>query len=85
MHVWVSGSVQGVSFRAMTRKEALKVGALGWVRNLEDGRVEAVFSGSETAVNHMVHWCGRGPLRAQVSEVVSEQMPLEAFGGFDIR
>lgn len=85
MRVYVSGSVQGVAFRSLTRKEALKVGVVGWVRNLEDGRVEAVFGGTETAVNYMVHWCSRGPLCAQVTEVVAEPMPLEAFGGFDIR
>lgn len=85
VHVWVSGTVQGVSFRAMTRKEALRIGVVGWVRNLEDGRVEAVFSGAEPAVHAMVHWCGRGPLRASVTEVVSEPMALEAFEGFDVR
>lgn len=85
MKVWVSGTVQGVSFRALTRKEALRTGVVGWVRNLEDGRVEAVFSGSEAAVYAMVNWCHRGPLHANVTEVVSEPMALEAFSGFDIR
>lgn len=85
MRVWISGHVQGVAFRSMTRKEALKVGAVGWVRNLEDGRVEAVFGGAETVVKYMVHWCSHGPLCAQVTAVVAEPMPLEAFGGFDIR
>lgn len=85
MHVWVSGTVQGVSFRAMTRKEALKVGVLGWVRNLDDGRVEAVFHGPEAMVHHMVRWCGRGPMHASVTDVAAEPMALEAFGGFDVR
>lgn len=85
VHVWVSGTVQGVSFRAMTRKEALRVGVLGWVRNLEDGRVEAVFHGPETMVHHMVRWCSRGPMQANVADVTTEPMALEAFGGFDVR
>lgn len=85
MHVWVSGTVQGVSYRAMTRKEALRVGLLGWVRNLEDGRVEAVFHGPEAAVHQMVRWCHLGPLHASVTDVTAEPMALEAFGGFDVR
>ncbi len=85
MHVWVSGAVQGVSYRAMTRKEALRVSVLGWVRNLEDGRVEAVFHGPEAAVHHMVRWCHRGPMHASVTDVTAEPMALEAFGGFDVR
>lgn len=85
MHVHVSGTVQGVSYRAFTRREAERLNLTGWVRNLEDGRVEAIFNGPQPYVEQMVNWCKRGPLRAQVTEVVAEKMPLEAFTGFDIR
>ncbi len=68
-HVFVSGRVQGVYFREYTRREAEKVGVTGWVRNLWDGRVEAVFEGPRSAVEHMVRWCHRGSPRARVDHV----------------
>ncbi len=68
-HVFVSGRVQGVYFREYTRIEANKVGVTGWVRNLWDGRVEAVFEGRPEAVEHMVQWCHKGSPRARVEKV----------------
>ena len=68
-HVFISGRVQGVYFREYTRREAEKVGVKGWVRNLWDGRVEAVFEGPPDAVRHMVRWCHRGSPRARVERV----------------
>lgn len=68
-HVYVSGRVQGVYFREYTRREAHKVGVTGWVRNLWDGRVEAIFEGPRQAVEHMVRWCHRGSPRAYVEHV----------------
>ncbi len=85
VHVFISGTVQGVSFRAFTQREAHKYGVHGWVRNVEDGRVEAVFSGTEDAVDRLVIWCQRGPLSAQVSGIELQPMGLEAFFGFDVR
>jgi acylphosphatase len=73
-HVWASGQVQGVWFRDSCAREALAVGVNGWVRNLSDGRVEAVFEGPPPAVDALVDWCRHGPPRADVEqlEVVSE-------------
>jgi acylphosphatase len=68
-HVFISGWVQGVFFRADTKDLARKMGVTGWVRNLWDGRVEAVFEGEEEAVEHMIAWCHRGPPGAKVEEV----------------
>lgn len=68
-HVWISGRVQGVAFRASTRAQARAVGVGGWVRNLVDGRVEAVFEGPRPAVEQMVAWCHRGPPYAHVDDV----------------
>ncbi|MGD2252248.1 MAG: acylphosphatase [Anaerolineales bacterium] len=68
-HVFVSGRVQGVNFRFYTRQQALRSRVNGWVRNLLDGRVEAVFEGEEDAVRRMVGWCRKGPPSAHVIEV----------------
>ena len=65
----VSGRVQGVGFRYFTQDWALREGATGWVRNLPDGRVEAVFEGVPEAVAALVAWCERGPRFAHVTRV----------------
>ena len=65
--VIVSGRVQGVFFRSETRDEAKKRGVNGWVRNLPDGRVEAVFEGEEELVKELVDFCERGPPGARVT------------------
>lgn len=85
VRVQVSGRVQGVSFRASTRKQALALSLRGWVRNLDDGRVEAVFNGPQSHVDAMVAWCHKGPLHAAVDAVEVTPMALEAFHGFDVR
>ncbi len=81
----VSGRVQGVSFRYATYHQARGQGVVGWVRNLADGRVEAVFEGEEDAVRRMVHWCRRGPPGAFVEGVdVSWKQPTGEFVEFGI-
>jgi acylphosphatase len=67
--VRVNGSVQGVFFRVETRERARSLGVSGWVRNLQDGAVEAVFEGPEERVESMVEWCRRGPAGARVESV----------------
>ncbi|MDZ7733311.1 MAG: acylphosphatase [Acidimicrobiia bacterium] len=67
--VLVEGRVQGVSFRDRCRLEADRHGVGGWVRNLPDGRVEAVFEGDEAAVERLVAWCRDGPQAARVTGV----------------
>ena len=85
-HVIVSGRVHGVFFRDSTQREARRLGVAGWVRNLEDGTVEAVFEGGSSAVDSMVDFCRRGPERARVDEVVVDaNQPLEGLDGFDVR
>jgi acylphosphatase len=68
-HVRVHGAVQGVFFRVETRDRARSLGISGWVRNLRDGAVEAVFEGPEERVESMVEWCRRGPAGARVQSV----------------
>ncbi len=84
-HVWISGRVQGVFFRAHTKELADKLGLTGWVRNLPDGRVEAVFEGEEDAVKEAIEWCKRGPPLAKVEKVeVRYEDPTGEFKDFRI-
>ena len=84
-HVFVSGRVQGVSYRANTREAARDAGVDGWVENLADGRVEAVFEGEESAVEGMVEWCHSGSPAAEVDGVETEYGDPEGKSGFEIR
>ncbi|RLI15150.1 MAG: acylphosphatase [Candidatus Hecatellales archaeon] len=85
-HVYVAGRVQGVFFRWYTRDEAEKLGVKGWVRNLPDGRVEAVFEGEKEAVERMIEFCRRGPPAAEVENVeVRWETPTGEHKGFKIR
>lgn len=68
-HVTIEGEVQGVNFRAATRNKAQAGGVRGWVKNLPDGRVEAIFEGSRSAVQQLVSWCYSGPRLARVNRV----------------
>ncbi len=77
-HLFVKGRVQGVFFRACTQEEAQKRMLTGWVKNLHDGRVEALFEGEEKDVQSMIDWCHRGPSHAVVTDVSVE---LEEYEG----
>ncbi len=68
-HVWMSGRVQGVFFRAYAEDEANARRLGGWVRNTSDGRVEAAFEGDRPSVESMIHWCHRGSPGARVEKV----------------
>lgn len=69
-HVIIQGRVQGVGYRSWTYGNAKKRGLVGWVKNLADGTVEAVFQGEADAVNAMVESCWKGPLASKVREIV---------------
>ena len=81
IRVRIEGRVQGVWYRAWTVKQAEKHGLSGWVRNREDGSVEALFRGTETTVRNMVEACRRGPFAAKVVGV--SQLPPENQEGDD--
>ena len=68
-HVWVSGHVQGVYFRAYAEDEAAFRRVGGWIRNAPDGRVEAVFEGDRPAVEAIIQWCHRGSPSSRVMDV----------------
>ena len=65
----IKGRVQGVFFRATTQDEAVRLGLTGWVRNLWNGDVEALFEGEEETVKEMIVWCHHGPSYARVDKV----------------
>jgi acylphosphatase len=83
--VLVSGTVQGVFFRDTCRRIAGQQGVAGWVRNLPDGRVEAVFEGDPEDVGRMVGWARGGPAEAEVTSVEVLDEPAEGLRGFEIR
>lgn len=84
-HCFFSGKVQGVFFRANTRDKAQEKGVQGWVKNLRDGRVEAVFEGPEEKVNEVIEWCRVNQPHAEVEGVeVEEEEPTGEFDSFFI-
>ncbi|HUO48510.1 MAG TPA: acylphosphatase [Acidimicrobiales bacterium] len=83
--VVADGLVQGVGFRASCAHRAMEAGLAGWVRNLEDGRVEAVFEGPTAAVESLVAWCREGPPFARVTRMTLDNEPTVAEVGFTVR
>jgi len=84
-HVTVSGNVQGVFFRSQIRSHAEKHHVNGWVRNLPDGRVEAVFEGEQEDVTALVQYCRTGPPAARVESADVTWHPyLDEYGKFEI-
>jgi acylphosphatase len=81
----MSGRVQGVYFRQSTALEARVAGVSGWVRNLADGRVEAVFEGTPAGVDRMLAYVAHGPERAHVDVVETIREAPEDAAGFSIR
>lgn len=85
-HVFISGRVQGVFFRSGTRDEARRAKVFGYVRNLPDGRVEALFEGEKSSVGKMVLWCKDGPPGSQVDHVdTSWEQYTGDYDRFEIR
>lgn len=85
LHLLISGKVQGVWFRESMRQEALANGATGWVRNLPDGKVEAVVCGNEEAVQALLNWAKKGPPLSRVDGIETRDMPAEHFPDFEKR
>ena len=84
VHMYISGFVQGVGFREYVRREAKKVGIVGWVRNLEDRRVELIAQAEEETLKKFVKIASRGPFLAEVKSVsIDWQTSGELFDSFD--
>ncbi len=85
-HVFITGAVQGVFFRSETRQVARNYGVTGWIRNLSDGRVEAVLEGEENNVRKTIDFCKKGPRAAKVTNVeVSWKTYSGTFDDFETR
>lgn len=84
IHVLITGDVQGVGFRQYIRYQARKLNIKGWVRNLPDGSVEAVFSGLPKSVEKMINFSKNGPVLADVSSINTKELPDEVFEDFQI-
>ena len=84
-HIFVSGIVQGVYFRDFTRSHATALSLTGWVRNLPDGRVEAVAEGEHEDIHHLIKRMKSGSPGSRVENVeVTWENPTDSFTGFQI-
>jgi acylphosphatase len=83
--VLISGLVQGVNFRGACWRMAQQHGVAGWVRNLADGRVEAVFEGPAHDVQRLLDWARHGPRLAVVADVAVQAEQPEGLGSFSIK
>jgi acylphosphatase len=83
--VVVRGRVQGVFFRTEATARARSLGLTGWVTNLPDGTVEAIFEGRQEAVESMLGWCSHGPAGARVDDVAVTWEEPRGDKGFEIR
>lgn len=85
-HVIISGRVQGVYYRQSAFHKAVEFGLKGWVRNLSNGRVEAVFEGEEIIIEKMLEWCKEGPSMTRVTHLeIDKQTFLDSFNDFKIK
>ncbi len=86
-HIFISGFVQGVGFRRFIQYNALKLGLNGWVKNLPDNRVEAIFCGSKERIEKIIAICRKGPFLSEVKDVdiIWEKDQEEAYSNFEIR
>ncbi|MGH8435699.1 MAG: acylphosphatase [Pseudomonas sp.] len=85
LHGYVTGRVQGVSYRQHTEEQAERLGLDGWVRNLADGRVEVLVEGDEVAVRELAAWLEQGPKQAKVDAVELQEQALQGIVGFIVR
>lgn len=84
IHVWVSGKVQGVYFRETLRKVAIKLGVRGWVRNLDDGRVELKAFAVASRLASVLDFCRQGPVLARVDHLEVEPISVETVKDFQV-
>lgn len=84
VHVFISGTVQGVFFRAFINNKAHELGLKGWVKNTNDGKVEATFEGNEEKITEMLEFCNNGPSGAKVEGVEYNEEPLKKETRFEI-
>lgn len=83
--VFVSGFVQGVGYRQFVKQSAKQIGLTGWVKNLPDNRVEAVFAGSKEQIEKMISLCQKGPFLSEVKDMQASFEDIKIiYNSFDI-
>ena len=86
VHLFISGTVQGVFFRDSAKQVAQSMGITGYVRNMQDGRVELVAEGEKDSIDRLVQWCRKGPPSAIVVSVDIENEHYKGeFDLFDVK
>ena len=86
VHIFVNGRVQGVFFRQATKVIAIKNNVTGWVRNLDDGRVEILIEGDDKCVDSVIAWCDCGPANSRVDDIqINNENYLGSFENFEVR
>ena len=86
VHVFVTGRVQGVFFRQATRVTAIKNNVTGWIKNLDDGRVEVLIEGEDKSVDSVIEWCNYGPANSRVDNIeVNNEDHTNKFESFEVR
>lgn len=86
VHVFISGNVQGVFFRSNIRERANKLNLKGFVKNLSDGRVEAIFEGEKENINEILKFCKKGPIGAKIKNIeIREEKVSNGFNSFEVR
>jgi len=84
VHLWITGNVQGVYYRASAAEKAKDLKLNGWVKNTIDGAVEATVNGTDEAVAEFVAWCHQGPAEAKVLDVKVTPKPDDGLIGFQV-
>ena len=84
-HLTISGTVQGVYYRASMKRKADELGVSGWCRNLSDGRVEALVQGTAKGLDGIIAWAYDGPPDARVADVQVADRKVESLRGFEIQ
>ena len=84
LHLWITGKVQGVFYRASAAEKAKSLKLNGWIKNTAHGAVEATVNGQDDDVQQFVAWCRRGPKNANVENVAVTQKPDDGLTGFEV-
>lgn len=84
VHLIIKGRVQGVFYRATAKDMADAIGITGWVKNTEEGNVEAVASGTDEQMQNFISWCKQGPPKAIVTDVIVTSVDDEVFEKFRV-
>jgi len=85
-HLFISGHVQAVWYRASTKQQADNLGLTGWVRNCKSGQVEIIVEGADVSIDKLISWCRTGPSMAQVTDVRIDFDDYRGeFGGFRVK